>query len=152
MFVNLQKFVCLFLRLQLENHWTDFDVTFHNQQLIQIFDYKKLFLWSILHLRQNRENYYYFFFLHSGNFPLKFDGVKLLGLECSIKPQDIMKIVKVRSRKNYLNIIQFQGFFREKPIVSHVWVSNIGTINPQNLIKIVGAIFEKIKIFNFFRM
>ena len=26
------------------------------------------------------------------------------------------------------------------------------TINPQNLIKIVGAIFEKIKIFNFFLM
>ena len=26
------------------------------------------------------------------------------------------------------------------------------TINPQNLIKIVGAIFEKIKIFNFFVM
>ena len=51
---------------------------------------------------------YLLFFLHSGNFPLKFDSVKLLGLECSI--------------------------------------------NPQNLFKIVGAIFEKFKNFKFFLM
>ena len=54
------------------------------------------------------------------------------------------------SRKNVKNIFQFQGFFREKAIVSHAWVSNIGTITPQNLIKIVGAIFEKIGIFIYF--
>ena len=44
----------------------------------------------------------------------------------------------------------FQGFFRGKQIVLLLGFKY--TINPENLIKIVGAIFEKIKIFNFFLM
>ena len=42
---------------------------------------------------------------------------------------------------------QFQGFFLEKPKVSRYWVSNVSlTVNPQNLINFVGAIFKKIEI------
>ena len=46
------------------------------------------------------------------------------------------------------NFSSLRDFFREKPIVSYCWVSKC-TINLQNLIKIVGAIFEKIKIIFF---
>ena len=40
---------------------------------------------------------------------------------------------------------------QEKPIVSYCWASNV-TINPQNLIKIVGTIFEKMEILIYFLM
>ena len=45
----------------------------------------------------------------------------------------------------------YKDFFREKPIVA-IFLGFECTINPQNLIIIVGAIFEKMKILNFFLM
>ena len=68
-----------------------------------------LSLWSAWHLRQNRD----FFFLHSGNYSLKFDFVKLFGLECSINPQGIMKIVKAI----FLEKRNFNFFLSELPFI-----------------------------------
>ena len=65
------------------------------------------FTWSVQQFRQNAENY--FFFLPSENFPIKFDNVKLLGLECSINPQHLMKIVKANFYK-----LQILNFFLNK--------------------------------------
>ena len=45
----------------------------------------------------------------------------------------------------------FQGLFREYPIVSYCWDVEC-TINLQNFMKIVRAIFDKMKILNIFLM
>ena len=38
----------------------------------------------------------------------------------------------LRDRQKIINYISsFRDFFREKPIVSYCWASNVGTINPQ---------------------
>ena len=50
--------------------------------------------------------------------------------------------------KNYFS--NFMHFFRKANSVTLLGFEC--TINPQNVIKIVGAIFEKIEIFNFFLM
>ena len=50
--------------------------------------------------------------------------------------------------KNYFS--SFRDFLRKKLIVTLLGFECI--INPQNLIKIVGAIFEKIEIFIYFLM
>ena len=48
-------------------------------------------------------------------------------------------------------LFQLQGFYTGKAD-SSILLGFECTINPQNLLKIVGAIFEKIKIFIFFLM
>ena len=53
--------------------------------------------------------------------------------------------------KNLKNIFPVSGIFSGK-FVSITLFGFKCTISPQNLMKIVGAIFEKIKIFNFFLM
>ena len=53
--------------------------------------------------------------------------------------------------KKFKNIYLIQKFFQEKLIVSYCWDVEY-TINLQNLMKIVGAIFEKMKNLNVFLM
>ena len=145
-------------------------------------------------------------FLPTGNFPIKPDSVWLLGLEYSINPQNLMKIVSPFYDNRNFNFflkctaLNFKGWSKTEKTTSKYLQENsrysvstrlvscfrryVGqcshrklkkkyfssfkdfsgeissvtlfsfecTINPQNLIKIAWAIFEKIKISIFFVM
>ena len=57
-------------------------------------------------------------------------------------------LADVQKIKNYLS--SFRDFYGKTDSV--ILLGSECTINPQNLMKIVGAIFEKMKIKNFFLM
>ena len=64
----------------------------------------------------------------------------------NLNETDLLVRLYVRRRKKYFKIfLQFQGFFPGKAD-STTLLGLDCTINPQNLIKIGGAIFEKIEI------
>ena len=135
-------------------------------------------------------------FLVSGIFSGKADSVILLGFQCTINPQNLIKIVvAIFETVEVLNFflmwttLNFRGRSKTKKWANDIcrgtldiecewdWPVGLGqkiknyfssfrdfpgkadsvtllgferTINPQNLIKIVVTIFEKIKIFNFY--
>ena len=76
MFVNFLKittqFVSFFLWLYPENHWTDINVTFHDQ-----LDFRLHFYGQYCTSGKIQK---IIIFLASGNFPIKSHSVKLLGL------------------------------------------------------------------------
>ena len=129
----------------------------------------------------------------SGIFQGKVDSVILLGFECAINLQNVIKIIgaifekikilmvglKKKKRWRYLQqgprywiwtwlVTWFRRCVRrQQKINKNIFLVSgslpgkahsvmlLGfecTINPQNLIKVVGAIFEKIEILNFFLM
>ena len=76
----------------------------------------------------------------NGTLDIEFERDRSIGLSATLDGQKIRKTIFLVS-----------GIFPGKAD-SVILLGFNCTINPQNLIKIIGAIFEKIKIFNFFLM